>query len=164
MHNHRFAQSWHSVGCFVTLYSNSISLLLSIDGGGVRGLSSLLILQSLVQHINVAIERERRLTGEAHVAVKPQDIFSFFAGTSTGGLIAIMLGKLGMSLEECIAAYRQLSREIFQKKHFRGRMTGGLAPAKYSAGRLVRCTEKLMRDKKFSTTARMASSTDHTAW
>ena len=104
------------------------------------------------------------MAGEAHVAVRPQDIFNFFAGTSTGGLIAIMLGKLGMSLEECIAAYRRFSKDIFQKKHLRGRLTFGFAKAKYSAGRLTRCTQKLMEDNHFSVETRMASDTDHTAW
>ena len=34
-------------------------------------------------------------------------------GTSTGGLIAIMLGRLRMSLRECEATYIRLSSEIF---------------------------------------------------
>ena len=116
-----------------------------------------------MRHICDAIEREKQ-AGDIYDAVKPQDIFGFIAGTSTGGLIAIMLGKLGMSLEECIAAYRQLSKDIFRKKHFRGRLTGGIASSKYSASRLVQCTESLMKRKKLSTKARMASDEDIIAW
>ena len=112
-------------------------------------------------HINAALERE---SGQAHVTVEPQNVFSFFAGTSTGGLIAIMLGKMKMSLDECIAAYRQLSKKIFRHKHFRSRLTRGLAPAKYSAGRLVQCTQDLLRDKSLSIEARMKPTSGHTAW
>jgi len=38
-------------------------------------------------------------------------------GTSTGGLIAIMLGQLGMTVNECIAEYKALSPSIFTKIH-----------------------------------------------
>ncbi|KAL2204191.1 FabD/lysophospholipase-like protein [Sarocladium strictum] len=40
-------------------------------------------------------------------------------GTSTGGLIAIMLGRLGMTVDECINSYLHLSKEIFGKKKSR---------------------------------------------
>ena len=62
--------------------------ILSLDGGGVRGLSSLLILREVMEDI------ERR-TG-AHETPKPSGYFDVIGGTSTGGLIAIMLGLLGM--------------------------------------------------------------------
>lgn len=64
--------------------------------------------------------------------MEPHHIFDLVAGTSTGGLIAIMLGKLGMNITECIEAYGKLSKKIFGKKHVRGIITGGLAPSKYS--------------------------------
>lgn len=37
----------------------------------------------------------------------------FVARTSTGGFIAIMLGKLDISLQECIQAYHDLFRSSF---------------------------------------------------
>ena len=36
-------------------------------------------------------------------------------GTSTGGLIAIMLGRLRMTVDECIVEYKTLSPNIFTK-------------------------------------------------
>lgn len=51
--------------------------LLSLDGGGVRGLSSLYILKSLMDRLN----NER----PDHQHVKPCDIFDLIGGTSTGG-------------------------------------------------------------------------------
>ena len=60
--------------------------VLSLDGGGVRGLSSLLILSEIMEDID-------RVTDEPP---KPCDYFDLIGGTSTGGLIAIMLGLLRM--------------------------------------------------------------------
>jgi len=62
--------------------------ILSLDGGGVRGLSSLLILREIMEDI------EQR-TGASETP-RPCDYFDLIGGTSTGGLIAIMLGLLGM--------------------------------------------------------------------
>ena len=49
------------------------------DGGGVRGLSTLLILKGLMQQINA----KRRFQGLSNV--KPCDVFDLIGGTSTGG-------------------------------------------------------------------------------
>ncbi|KAE8445384.1 hypothetical protein EG329_013507 [Mollisiaceae sp. DMI_Dod_QoI] len=121
--------------------------VLALDGGGVRGLSTLLILQSLMEHINLSIESRRGPNIEPEV-VKPHDIFDLVAGTSTGGLIAVMLGKLGMTVEQCIDAYRRLSATIFGKKHLRARVTGGLAPAKYSGSKLRGLVRGLMHEHR----------------
>lgn len=55
-------------------------VLLSVtDGGGVRGLSTLLILKALMATIN----EERSKDGQS--VVKPCQIFDLIGGTSTGG-------------------------------------------------------------------------------
>ena len=46
---------------------------------------------------------------------KPCDYFDMIGGTSTGGLIAIMLGRLQMTVDECIAAYTSLSDRVFDQ-------------------------------------------------
>jgi patatin-like phospholipase/acyl hydrolase len=55
--------------------------LLSLDGGGVRGLSSLLILQELME----------RLCPED--PPKPCDVFDMIGGTSTGGYVIVTLAE-----------------------------------------------------------------------
>ncbi|KAK3314428.1 hypothetical protein B0H66DRAFT_641819 [Apodospora peruviana] len=45
-------------------------------------------------------------------------------GTSTGGLIATMLGRLRMTMDECIDAYTTLSDKVFEKESHRGRFDG----------------------------------------
>jgi patatin-like phospholipase/acyl hydrolase len=53
--------------------------LLSLDGGGVRGLSTLYILKSIMDRLN----HER---GENELPpVKPCEVFDLIGGTSTGG-------------------------------------------------------------------------------
>ncbi|PHH49856.1 Vegetative incompatibility protein HET-E-1 [Ceratocystis fimbriata CBS 114723] len=47
---------------------------------------------------------------------KPCDRFDFIGGTGTGGIIAIMLGRLKMSAHESIQAYKKLSKAGFYKK------------------------------------------------
>ncbi|KAF7589700.1 hypothetical protein BBP40_003947 [Aspergillus hancockii] len=82
--------------------------LLSLDGGGVRGLSTLYILKHLMDRMS----HERPDRG----LVKPCEVFDLIGGTSTGGLIAIMLGRLEMSVDECINTYIKLIRTIFERK------------------------------------------------
>lgn len=53
--------------------------LLSLDGGGVRGLSSLYILKNIMDRLNHA-----RAQFELPL-VKPCEVFDLIGGTSTGG-------------------------------------------------------------------------------
>ncbi|KAH7131160.1 pfs protein [Dactylonectria macrodidyma] len=55
---------------------------------------------------------------------KPCDYFDMIGGTSTGGLIAIMLGRLRMTIDECITAYTSLSDKVFEKKSHRVKING----------------------------------------
>ena len=90
--------------------------LLALDGGGVRGLSSLMILRRLMAAV------------DPDAPPKPCDYFDMIGGTSTGGLIAIMLGRLGMTVDECIDAYTTLSDRVFEKKshgvNIKGKLQG----------------------------------------
>jgi patatin-like phospholipase/acyl hydrolase len=53
--------------------------LLSLDGGGVRGLSTLYILKSIMDRLNHAREKNKL------PPVKPCEVFDLIGGTSTGG-------------------------------------------------------------------------------
>jgi len=53
--------------------------LLSLDGGGVRGLSTLYILKSIMDRLNHS-RKQKQLA-----PVKPCDVFDLIGGTSTGG-------------------------------------------------------------------------------
>jgi Patatin-like phospholipase len=98
--------------------------LLSLDGGGDRGLSSLLILKQLMESINPDRPPE------------PCDHFDMIGGISIGGyvfstgremdmltysprLMAIMLGRLRMGINECINTYFSQFDRVFKKKRHR---------------------------------------------
>jgi patatin-like phospholipase/acyl hydrolase len=53
--------------------------LLSLDGGGVRGLSTLYILKSIMGRLNHERKKSNLLP------VKPCEVFDLIGGTSTGG-------------------------------------------------------------------------------
>lgn len=82
--------------------------LLSLDGGGVRGLSSVKVLQDVMRAVNI----DRPVNSQ----LQPWQFFDMMGGTSTGGLLAIMLGRLRMSLDDCETAYLRLSESIFTPK------------------------------------------------
>jgi predicted acylesterase/phospholipase RssA len=88
--------------------------ILSIDGGGIRGLIPALIVQEL----------ERRLTPEGEPRANLADYFDLFVGTSTGGLIALGLTAVDEETKELLmdgAALAQIYRDrdegqaIFQR-------------------------------------------------
>lgn len=110
--------------------------------------------------VNYTFTSFRADSAELH----PHDVFRLVAGTSTGGLIALMLGKMGMTVDECIMQYQELSKEVFGKKHFRGRISHGLAPARYSGKRLQNCIRGLLRDRHLDENLPMAHEGDRVAW
>ena len=112
----------------------------------------------------VQINKASTSHGPAFGELHPHHVFQLVAGTSTGGLIALMLGKMGMTVDECITEYERLSKEIFGKKHFRGRMTHGLAPARYSGKRLQNCVRKLLRERQLDENLPMKYKADSVAW
>lgn len=81
--------------------------LLSLDGGGVKGISSLLILKRIME--KVAVHENRDLEKER----LPKDYFDLAGGTSTGGLAALMLFRLGMDTSQAIEQYENLAAKVF---------------------------------------------------
>jgi len=81
--------------------------ILSIDGGGLRGVIPIIILQEL----------ERRMNGK-----RIHEMFDLFAGTSTGGLISSALAvgdenkKPLYNLEQILSIYTDRGKEIFPKR------------------------------------------------
>jgi patatin-like phospholipase/acyl hydrolase len=96
--------------------------ILSIDGGGIRGIIPALVLAELEQK-----------TG------KPtSEIFDLVAGTSTGGILALALsqddgqGNPQYSAKDLIQLYEQEGKNIFPKSVWQDVSTlGGLAEEKY---------------------------------
>jgi patatin-like phospholipase/acyl hydrolase len=123
------------------------------DGGGIRGKSSLLILENIMEKI-----RESKSLAQVP---RPCEYFDLIGGTSTGGyefsfylsvspannpvrIIAIMLGRLGMTVDECIRAYENIGQAAFTPK----RTLLPIAPPKgaFSAKALEAAVKKVVKD------------------
>jgi patatin-like phospholipase/acyl hydrolase len=110
--------------------------ILSIDGGGLRGIIPIVVLQEL----------ERRMGGK-----RIHEMFDMVAGTSTGGLIAcaIILSDDGKTakydLNEVLSVYTVRGKEIFPQKNFLGKIVNAVTALKrpeFSASGL----DKVLRD------------------
>jgi len=122
--------------------------LLALDGGGVRGFSMLQILKQLMDVV------------DPESPPKPCDYFDMIGGTSTGGLvsevicdtrhiantyslIAIMLGRLQMTIDECIDAYIVLSDRVFQKRRHRVTIKGNVQ-GRFDSDELERAIKEIV--------------------
>ncbi|KAK0457615.1 acyl transferase/acyl hydrolase/lysophospholipase [Armillaria novae-zelandiae] len=85
--------------------NNSPVNLLSLDGGGIRGASQLIILDEIMKRIKM----KKHLTE----VPKPCEYFHLIGGSGTGGLNAIMLGRLKMSTEDALHNYKKLASAVF---------------------------------------------------
>jgi len=81
------------------------------DGGGVRGYSMLIILQELMHRTFVEIEGRAPKRSEIP---KPCEHFDLIVGSGTGGLIALMLGRLRMDIETCKDVYVSMTKRVFE--------------------------------------------------
>jgi patatin-like phospholipase/acyl hydrolase len=85
---------------------NGPKKILTLDGGGIRGILTVEILAKIE-----AMLRERSGRGKDFVLA---DYFDFFAGTSTGAIIAACL-SWGMSVDRIRDFYLQNGKEMFDK-------------------------------------------------
>ena len=77
--------------------------VLVIDGGGFRGLGCLLIVDRIMKEVAT---RSRR-------SLMPCQVFDLIGGTSTGGLLALLLGRFGLDCTTAIQIYKTLGESIF---------------------------------------------------
>lgn len=47
---------------------------------------------------------------------KPCDYFDLIGGTSTGGLIALLLGRLGLSADDALLEYGKIGHKVFSDR------------------------------------------------
>jgi predicted acylesterase/phospholipase RssA len=89
--------------------------LLALDGGGIRGLSELLMIKQVMHRLMFEENKTREKNGEELLSElpKPCDYFDLIGGTSTGGIIALMLGRLRMDVDKAIEHYDDLAKQVF---------------------------------------------------
>lgn len=71
----------------------------------------LIILQELMYRAYVETEGKPPKREEIP---KPCEYFDLIAGTGTGGLIALMLGRLRLDLETCMDVYVRMTKKVFE--------------------------------------------------
>ncbi|KAH8926596.1 hypothetical protein BT69DRAFT_1198486, partial [Atractiella rhizophila] len=77
------------------------------DNGGVCTFSTLYMLEVVMLEVGNLLKVHE---GEE---VRPCDVFDLICGTSTGGWIALMLGRLGMTVRQSISAYEEIVQDVF---------------------------------------------------
>ncbi len=104
--------------------------ILSLDGGGIRGIYSMVLLDRIVQQVP-------QLEGSIHM----------YAGTSTGGIIALGLAD-GYTPAEGIELYRRFGAEVFRDDRFDDLLDlGKLIGADYSTRPLKRVLKETYRSE-----------------
>ncbi|XP_044067601.1 calcium-independent phospholipase A2-gamma-like [Siniperca chuatsi] len=101
--------------------------VLSIDGGGTRGVVPLQVLKLL----------------EAETGKKIYQLFDYICGVSTGAVLAFMLGLVHFSLEECADMYRRFGSEVFRQNPLVGTMKMGWSHSYYN----TETWETILREK-----------------
>ncbi|CUA76313.1 Nephrocystin-3 [Homo sapiens] [Rhizoctonia solani] len=104
--------------------------ILCIDGGGVRGLSSLIILQEFMRGVENASGGKK---------IHPYEHFDVIAGTGTGGISACMLGRLRMPVAKAIEKYAVFVKEVFTEKKWYG-------PTMYKSTKLQEALKIMIRE------------------
>ncbi|EMC99209.1 hypothetical protein BAUCODRAFT_146182 [Baudoinia panamericana UAMH 10762] len=90
----RFRNVWQ-----IELFPPSCGVrILTLDGGGVRGIVELEILRHLFQELG---------------CINIQNFFDLIVGTSTGGLIALGLTSRNWTVEECIEQFTTFCKQAF---------------------------------------------------
>lgn len=111
--------------------------MLSLDGGGIRGIVTLGYLDSIERLL-------RRRYGRPDYRLA--DYFDFIGGTSTGSIIATLL-SLGWSVAEVTDTYTELAEDVFRPNHYWGLGPIGRAFAsKFDAGPLEVILRRIFGD------------------
>ncbi|OBT69989.1 hypothetical protein VE03_00561 [Pseudogymnoascus sp. 23342-1-I1] len=122
-----------SLGMQLSILGMTLLTLYAVDGGGIRGISALVILEEVMHRV-------QRAEGLSSVPL-PADYFDLICGTSTGGLIAILLGRLRLSVPEAIDKYRILAAQVFSEKKTWGK------DGTFKASNLEKAIKEVVQEK-----------------
>ncbi|RAH43487.1 FabD/lysophospholipase-like protein [Aspergillus brunneoviolaceus CBS 621.78] len=90
--------------------SGSPYSIILVDGGGILGYGELLILANILKEIPLPHGEESN-SGE----ICPCDYFDVITGCGIGGVIALLLGRLRLTLAQCLLESRTLSTCILRE-------------------------------------------------
>ncbi|MCX6180199.1 MAG: patatin-like phospholipase family protein [Chlorobiales bacterium] len=123
--------------------------ILSLDGGGIRGIIPGQVLVALEQKL-------QKISGKAEMRIA--DAFDLIAGTSTGGILTCLYlcpegskPRPKFSAQEAVDLYLQNGDNIFDVSVFKNiESLGGLSDEKYSAHVLEKTLKEYLGDLKLS--------------
>jgi patatin-like phospholipase/acyl hydrolase len=104
--------------------------ILTIDGGGIRGIYSAIILKKI----------------EKKFSIKLNEHFDLIAGTSTGSILASAIAY-DIPLDEVIALYKNEGKNIFKSRRA---SIGGLLKSKYDNNHLKKILNEKFNEKTLS--------------
>lgn len=122
--------------------------ILSIDGGGIRGILPGVVLTRLEKKI-------QDKTGSQNLRLS--DMFDFMAGTSTGGILTLAYlmpnenGQTKFTAQDAVNLYLDRGDEIFDANLWQRMKSGkGILDEKYNAKELEEALEDNFEDTKFN--------------
>uniref|UniRef100_A0A8C2KQ67 PNPLA domain-containing protein n=1 Tax=Cyprinus carpio TaxID=7962 RepID=A0A8C2KQ67_CYPCA len=101
--------------------------VLSIDGGGTKGLVPLQVLKQL----------------EAQTGKRVNQLFDYICGVSTGAVLAFMLGLARNSIDECEEMYHRFGSDVFRQNPLVGTVKMGWTHSYYN----TETWEMILREK-----------------
>jgi len=122
--------------------------ILSIDGGGIRGILPGIVLTQIEQKL-------QEKTGDSNL--KLSDMFDFIAGTSTGGILALAYltpneeNRPKLTAQEAVNIYLDRGDDIFDVSNWQKiKSLNGLTDEKYDASELDKALEDTFGELKLS--------------
>ena len=114
--------------------------ILTLDGGGLQAISTLLILNKVLE--TVAKENEV----PEHRKPRPCDVFDTIAGIGAGGWLAILLGRFRMDITSCLPEWYSLMQCIAPNSMTEELRLRVLQHCHYDTERLVEQVELLTQE------------------
>lgn len=113
--------------------------ILSIDGGGTKGV----LMLEILKHIE-------KITGK-----QVYQLFDIIVGVSTGAILTMLLGAFRNQIEECDILYRQLSQQMFQRDVLRGTSSLILSHAYYDTSVWEKILKNIYSEKEMIDTSQV---------
>jgi patatin-like phospholipase/acyl hydrolase len=145
------AQSFHCLNeYFFYLYSKIMKKILSLDGGGIRGI----IPAAILAHLEARLQREHSDNN-----LRLAEWFDLMAGTSTGGILTCLYltpseaepSKPKYSASQILDFYLELGPVLFHRSFGQLLFSGiGVFKSRYSEDALYNFSKKIMGDNYIS--------------
>ena len=112
--------------------------ILTIDGGGLQAISTLTVLQQLLDEITNNKPASKK-------KLRPCDVFDVICGIGTGGWLALLLGRFQMDVATCFMEWYNLMQAITPQSKTEEMRMRFLHRSYFDPNRLVRQVERLTK-------------------